>query len=81
MASESWASERRTAWHEAVVLENDRILNARRDALKWAEIDAMIEEEAARREKMRTTRGKPNLNDGNFGARMPAPPEEGWDWF
>lgn len=75
MASESWTSERRTAWHEAVVLENDRVRYARRDALKWAEVDQMAADEEERK------KAPSKLNDGNFGARTPAPPEEGWDWF
>ncbi|WP_037161559.1 hypothetical protein [Rhodococcoides fascians] len=81
MSAHDWASERRTARHEAVVLENDRVRYARRDAKAWSEIDAMTEKEAERREKMRTTQGKPKLNDGNFGASMPEPPKDGWDWF
>ncbi|WP_157226165.1 hypothetical protein [Rhodococcus sp. AW25M09] len=75
MASESWTSERRTARHEAVVLENDRVRYARRDAKVWAEVDAMAADEEERRKAPK------KLNDGNFGAPMPAPPEEGWDWF
>lgn len=75
MASESWTSERRTARQEALNLDHERILNARRDAKAWSEVDAMAAEEEERRKAPK------KLNDGNFGARMPAPPEEGWDWF
>lgn len=75
MASESWTSERRAARREALNLDHERILNARRDAKMWAEVDQMAADEEERRKAPK------KLNDGNFGARMPAPPEEGRDCF